>query len=329
MDNPLHDHPQFKAFLAYLRLKNISRSTIDRYTRTLAGLFKEVGSSEGNPAQITTTHLRSYVLGLQQRGLSPNTVAGHVLAIRQFFGFLLEEGHITADPSRGLPSPKVGQRLPKVLSTLELQQLFATFDETTCAGRRDKFFFLLSYAAGLRISEATHLRVEDIDWGEGALRVVGKGDKERRIYLKPLVLELLREYLHEPAITDYLFPSRNGAPVSASCMDAHFRQSVKASRISRPATPHSLRHSIAVHYLVGGAPLSFVQHFLGHASLATTGIYTRLTDPMTKEIALRIPTATEAAEKKRKECTRVKGGAESAQSAEQKIGLAETVLGSS
>ncbi len=204
--------------------------------------------------------------------------------------------------------------------------MFATFDEKTCAGRRDKFFFLLSFAAGLRISEATHLRVEDIDWGEGSLRVVGKGDKERRIYLKPLVLEMLREYLREPAITAYLFPNHNGAPVSASCMDSHFRKYVKASGISRPATPHSLRHSIAVHYLVGGAPLSFVQHFLGHESLATTGIYTRLTDPMTKEIALRIPTATEAAEKKRKERTRVRGEAESARDAEQKIGFVQSVL---
>ncbi len=120
MGNPLQDHPQFKAFLAYLRLKNISQSTIDRYTRALAGLFKEVGSSEGDPARITTAQLRSYVLGLQQRGLSPSTVAGHVLVIKRFFGFLLQEAYITTDPSRGLPNSKVGQRLPKVLSTSEL-----------------------------------------------------------------------------------------------------------------------------------------------------------------------------------------------------------------
>ena len=115
------------------------------------------------------------------------------------------------------------------------------------------------------------------------------------------MLESLREYIRDFQITEFLFSGLNGGPVSRTHMSQRFKKYVKKSGISKPATPHSLRHSIAVHYLMGGAPLSFVQHFLGHESMATTGIYTRLTDPMTKEIALRISTAADAVKKKRKE----------------------------
>ena len=237
---------------------------------------------------------------MQAQGLAPSTRSGYVLSLKRFFGFLLQEGYATSDPSRGLPNPQIGQRLPKVLSMSELQQLFAAFDEQTPPGRRDQLFFQLSYAGGLRISEATHVRVEDIDWVEGAVRIVGKGDKERRVYLKPAMLEALRAFIRDRQLTNFLFVGSTGQAVSTHHMQYRFQKAVKRAQLHKPATPHSLRHSIAVHYLMGGAPLSFVQHFLGHESLATTGIYTRLTDPMTKEIALRIPTAADAVDVQRK-----------------------------
>jgi integrase/recombinase XerD len=135
------------------------------------------------------------------------------------------------------------------------------------------------------------VRVEDIDWGEGALRVVGKGDKERRIYLKPVIMKVLRDYIRDVKRTGFLFPGSSGRPVTGHTMRERFRRYVRAAGLTKRVTPHSLRHSIAVHYLMGGAPLSFVQEFLGHTSLAATGIYTQLTDPMLKEVVLRIPTA--------------------------------------
>jgi integrase/recombinase XerD len=323
---PYGEHPQVTDFFAYLRLKNISAGTIERYNRVLGALFQEAGLGEGEPAKITSAQLRSFLTGMQERGLAPSTRSGHVLSLKRFFGFLLEEGYATTDPSRGLPNPKIGQRLPKVLSMSELQQLFAAFDEKTPTGRRDKLFFQLSYAGGLRISEAAHLRVEDIDWAEGALRIVGKGDKERRVYLKPAMFEALQEHIRDFQITEFLFPGRDGGPVSRAHMSHRFKEYVKKSGIAKPATPHSLRHSIAVHFLMGGAPLSFVQQFLGHESLATTGIYLRLTDPMAKEIALRIPTAADVAEKKRKERTIKESKAEYAADLEYWAGFVENVL---
>jgi site-specific recombinase XerD len=192
-DAPYWEHPQVKDFLAYLRLKNISPKMVDRYIRVLGRLFKDVGLGDAAPSSITPSQLRAHLSRRQQQGLAPSTMAGDVLIIRRFFGFLLQEGYLSIDPSRRLPTPKVGQRLPRVLSISELQQLFASIEDETRLGRRDRLFFQLSYAGGLRISEATHLRVEDIDWVEGALRVVGKGDKERRVYLKPTMLDALRQ----------------------------------------------------------------------------------------------------------------------------------------
>ena len=133
--------------------------------------------------------------------------------------------------------------------------------------------------------------MEGIGWEEDSLRVVGKGDKERRIDLKPDMLQCLRHYVRGARVEDYLFPGQADRAVTARQMDQRIKEYVRAAKVPVWVTPHVLRHSIAVHYLLGGAALSFVQDLLGLTSLATTGICTRLTDPMTKEIALPLPSA--------------------------------------
>jgi len=293
-------HPQVKNFLAYIRLKGVSEETIKRYKRVLGSLFDEAGLREGEPVSLTSAQLQAHVLKLYEKDLKPGTIAANVLTFKRFFGFLLQQGYIKNDPSRRLPTPRVGQRLPKVLSISEIQKLFDAIDDKSQIGRRNKLFFQLSYAAGLRISEATHLRVEDIDWAEGCLRVVGKGDKERRIYFKPIMIKALRSYIREFQIKDFIFPGQKGGPINRGPMGKYFKKYVRASGISKRASPHSLRHSIAVHYLMGGAPISFVQKLLGHENLATTGVYTRLSDPMAKEIVLSIPTAADSPESRKK-----------------------------
>jgi site-specific recombinase XerD len=158
--------------------------------------------------------------------------------------------------------------------------------------RRDEIFFRLVYACGLRLGEAVRVRVEDIDVASGALRVVGKGDKERRIYLKPELLAELTSYIQRTGVETYLFPGRSGnEPITRRNMEMRFKDYVRAAGLPNHVTPHTLRHSIAVHYLINGAPITIVQRLLGHESLATTGIYTRLADGMTKEIALKTPLA--------------------------------------
>ncbi len=127
---------------------NLSDTTIDRYVGNLEMVFRAVGLGPAGPASVTTARLRDYMASLQARGLAPQTVAGHVTVLKRFFGFLLQAGHPKTDPSRGLPTPKVGRRLPKTLSVAELGQLFAAMDDTTRARLRDKVFFQLTYAGG-------------------------------------------------------------------------------------------------------------------------------------------------------------------------------------
>lgn len=278
-------------FVAFLRLKNLAPRSIGEYENILNNLLEHVGG-DICAEDVTSAQLRSYVAGLQERGLADKTVSNHVLVIKRFFGFLLTEGMITEDPSLRIPRPKVGKRLPKALSMEETRRLFAVMGGDTAVERRDEIFFRLTYACGLRLSEAVHVKVSDIDVTAGALRVVGKGDKERRIYLKPALLDALASYVERAGAEGYLFPGRGGGkPITLRNMEMRFKDYVRAAGLPENVTPHTLRHSIAVHYLINGAPITFVQRLLGHESLATTGIYTRLADDMTKEIALKTPLA--------------------------------------
>jgi len=204
-------YPEVSDFMAHLRLKNLSPRTIEEYQKVLNSLFQYVKLGDSSPSQITTRQLRDYVANMQQRGLAAKTVSNHVLALKRFFGFLLAEGYIPEDPSRRLPRPKVGKRLPKGLAVPQAQALFAAMDSESRAGRRDKVLFQLIYAGGLRVSEAVGLKVDDIDFTQGTLRVVGKGNKERRIYLKPFVLKQLQRYITENELDGYLFPGRGNS----------------------------------------------------------------------------------------------------------------------
>ncbi|MCJ7667468.1 MAG: tyrosine-type recombinase/integrase [Anaerolineae bacterium] len=193
------------------------------------------------------------------RGVAAATVSNHVLVIKRFFGFLLAEGYIEEDPSQRLPRPKVGKRLPKALTITQAQDLFAAFKGETPTERRDQMFFQLVYVCGLRVSEAANLRLKDIDFAEGTLLVIGKGDKERQVYLKPNLLRALKEYIAESKPRTYLFSGRGGdKPITFRNMDARFEQYVRAAGLPDRVIPHTLRHSIAVHYLINGALITFV-----------------------------------------------------------------------
>ena len=262
----------------------------------LNSLLAHVGLADSSPKEITVVQLRDYVASLQKRDLAAKTVSDHVVVLRQFFGFLQSEGYIKEDPSLRIPRPKVGKRLPRALSVAEVRDLFLAFKGETTAERRDKVFFHLVYACGLRISEAVSIRVKDVDFTAGTLRIIGKGDKERLVYLKPNLVRALQDYLEERKPRTYLFPRQGrDEPVTSRNMQMRFKEYVRAAGLPERVTPHALRHSVAVHYLVNGAPITFVQRLLGHASLATTGIYTQLADGMVKEITLNTPTALDEA----------------------------------
>jgi len=283
-------------YISYLRLKALSEATIKKYHYTLRALFRFLDLEPSQASALSTAQIRSYVASLQERGLADKTIAEQVKAIKTFCRFLVEEGYLKKDPFERIPVPTVRRRLPQALTKEEVRQLFRAMEGETKIDRRNKVLFHLLYVCGLRIGEGVKIRVEDVDLEEGTLRVIGKGNKERRLYLKPMTVRLLREYIEENDITGFLFPSRQGGHVAIGTMDRQFQKYVRKAGLKKRITPHTLRHSAAVHYLMGGAPISFVQDLLGHENLRTTGIYTQLADQMMKEITLGVPTAIEAME---------------------------------
>jgi len=283
-------YPEIDDFIAHLRLKNLAPRTIREYEHAIRNLFHALNPPVESPREVTTAQLRRYVASLQERGLAPKTVSFRVMVLKRFYRFLFDEGYIDVDPSPKIPSPKVGKRLPKCLTTHQIQDFFASFNEEIPTEPRDKLFFELIYLCGLRISEACNIRAEDLDLDDSSLTILGKGNKERTLYLKPQVTEVLRSYL-DGRRKGLLFPGYKGGAITARQMGYRFKVYARRARLPETATPHSFRHSIAVHYLINGAPITFVQRLLGHASLATTGIYTQLTDRLAKDITLQTATA--------------------------------------
>lgn len=276
----------------YLRAKGATARTLESRRESLELLFRYLQLSPEDVARVTAAQLRSYVVSLRDRRLTDSTILSSVERIKAFFRFAKEEGWLQRNPADSLPRPRMAHRLPRTLTPGEVRKLLDTIREgRSKADRRNFVVFYFCYTCGLRLGEAAGLRREHISAESGTLQIVGKGDKERLIYLKPISVDLLDDYIAEFGIVDLLFPGAGAGPIDLSTLQGKFKSYVKAAGLPNWVTPHTLRHSVAVHYLLAGAPISFVQQLLGHTSLETTGIYTQLTDAMTKEIALRTPTA--------------------------------------
>lgn len=316
-------------FEAQLRLQAVSAGTLKHYRYCLKGLLHFLPPETNEVAQITAAQLRAYVASLQARHLADRTIERQVGALKTLFRFAVTEGYLERDPAARLPLPKVGRRLPRMLTPDQVRALLDIIRQgTSKSDKRNFVVFYLCYTCGLRISEAAALQREQLDLGEGMLRVIGKGDKERRIYLKPVTVQVLEDYLQENHIQDYLFPGADQGHITATALQIGFRKYAQAAGLSKQVTPHALRHSVAVHLLMGGAPISYVQEMLGHENLDTTGIYTQLTDAMTKEIVLRTPTAMDRLEKraKRKKALKEERGAYTVEAIQWQV-LLETAAG--
>ena len=284
----------------YLAIKGVSPGTRDHYRSFLRHLFKSLGLKPDQVAQVTVGQLRSHIVALQERRRKDSTIAKHVSMLKAFFSYALEEGDLETNPAGRLPQPKVAQRLPRALSPEQVRAFFAVIAKGKSErDRRDVVLFHLCYVCGLRIREAASVQRQHLDLESATLRVIGKGDKERVLFVKPKTVELLKEHIARMGVRDFLFPGDEDGHVSLFDLRIEFRSYATDAGLPESITAHVLRHSIAVHYLMGGAPISFVQRLLGHASLAATGIYTRLTDVMAKDIALKTPTAMDSQEEQK------------------------------
>jgi integrase/recombinase XerD len=269
-----------KEFLTYVQVeKGLSRHSVAGYGRDLKRLQTWASSSGGSVEKLTRQDLRKWIISLSREGLSPQSVARAVSATRGFFKFLMLDGHIEQPPTEELDTPQRFSRLPKFLTEDEINRLLAAPDITTAAGIRDRAILELMYAAGLRVSELTALKLNELDLLAGLVTCHGKGSKQRRVPMGKSAVHWLQRYLTVRGAT-------NSAPglflQRGKLMSRHFVWAM-IKRYARQIgiegiSPHTLRHSFATHLLQRGADSRSVQALLGHSDISTTQIYTHITD---------------------------------------------------
>jgi integrase/recombinase XerD len=272
-------------YLNYLLVeKGLSEKTLESYSRDLTRYHEFM--LENGVALISesdTSLVLKHLIALRGVGLGARSRARHLVSIRGFFRFLVQEGIIRQDPTRRVELPKTGLKLPDVLSVEEVQQLLDTPDPKTLLGARDAAMIELLYAAGLRVSELINLKQQDINLEAGFVRVFGKGSKERIVpignYARQTIThytETSRQKLLKNSISAWLFVARAGRPMTRQGFWKLLRRYALKSGLKKKITPHSLRHSFATHLLEGGADLRAVQVMLGHVDISTTQIYTHV-----------------------------------------------------
>jgi integrase/recombinase XerD len=261
-----------------------SRNTVEAYLRDLQRLA-EFATSRGvrDPGRVSRALLRDFVYLLKDLGLSPATIRREVSAIRTYYGFLVGEGRVAADPSDRLESPRRGRTLPDTLSVGEVESLLAAPDVDQPLAWRDRSLLELGYGAGLRVSEICGLVTTDLLLAENLVRVFGKGGKERLVPIGRSVIGAVSVYLHQlrPELdrgrsAGRVLLNARGQPLSRVGAWGIVKRAAERAGLAKRVTPHTLRHSFATHLLEGGADLRAVQEMLGHADLSTTQIYTHV-----------------------------------------------------
>ena len=283
----------FDRYLNYLLIeKGLSKTTLDSYSRDLVR-YHDFLKQDGfhHITETDTPLILKHMIALRNAGLGARSRARHLVSIRGFYRFLLNEKIIKNDPSQLVDLPKLSLKLPDVLSVDEVSHLLKTPDISKPRGARDAAMLELLYAAGLRVSELVYLKLQDVNLEAGFVRVMGKGSKERVVPIgqhAKMKIEYYIENYRQPAMKNkpipYLFIARAGKPITRQGFWKLLRRYADQAQIHKKITPHSLRHSFATHLLEGGADLRAVQVMLGHVDISTTQIYTHVTRKHLKEL---------------------------------------------
>lgn len=268
----------------YLRLeRSLSANTIAAYLDDLAKLLHFLEEEGLEVREVTYEDLQQLVAGLHDIGIHPRSQARIISGIKSFYKFLLIDGYIQTDPTELLETPKVGMKLPEILSVEEIDRILASIDLTTAEGQRNRAMLEVLYSCGLRVSELISLRISDIYLEEEFIRVEGKGSKERLVPISKTALREIQNYLYyrgeqvvKRGAEDILFLNRRGAPLTRVMVFIIIKRQAELAGIHKNISPHTFRHSFATHLLEGGANLRAIQEMLGHEKITTTEIYTHI-----------------------------------------------------
>jgi len=240
--------------------------------------------------------IRSFVAELHQGGSNKRTIVRKLASLRSFFRFVQAKGWVTKNPTEDIDTPKLDKRIPTSLEYSQVQKLFEQPDTTSLLGMRDRVIMELLYSSGLRVSELVALNRQDIDWEEKFVKLKGKGKKERIVPITESASTWLKTYLEHPErYLDFdghskeqdpsaIFLNRHGKRLSSRSVDRNFESYLTASGLAGKVTPHTIRHTIATHWLENGMDLKTIQALLGHSSLATTTIYTKVSPKLKKKV---------------------------------------------
>ena len=275
--------PGYKGFLKLE--KGLSENSIEAYLADIGKLrqYLELHRLDAGPTELGQDELRGFLRWLADLGLSARSQARMLSGLKAFYRYLLLEDLLQKDPTALLQAPRLGRKLPEVLTVSEIDRMMEKIDLSKPEGRRNKAMLETLYSCGLRVSELVGLKISGIFRAEGFIRVIGKGDKERLVPFSPRALKEIDLYLpdrHSLAIQagheDILFLNRRGRMLTRNMVFTIIKELARAAGIKKTVSPHTFRHSFATHLVEGGADLRAVQEMLGHESITTTEIYTHL-----------------------------------------------------
>jgi integrase/recombinase XerD len=264
--------------------KGLSEKTVESYSSDLAR-YLEFLEQKGveKIADADTPLILKHLIALRDAGLGSKSCARHLIALRGFYKFLVQEKIIQYDPARLIDLPKSGLKLPDVLTVAEINLLLNLPDTGKPSGKRNTAMIELLYAAGLRVSELVNLKFLDVNLEACFVKVLGKGSKERVVPIGSCAKEKIDDYINtarplllKSRVSRYLFVARAGKPMTRQGFWKLLKQCARQAGIKKKITPHSLRHSFASHLIEGGADLRAVQVMLGHVDISTTQIYTHI-----------------------------------------------------
>jgi integrase/recombinase XerD len=279
-------------FVDYLTFEcSLAKNTLLAYRADLEKYAAFLHKSGRRPEDVTSTVVLNFLVELKDRKYSVTTIARVLAAVRMFYRFLALEGIVEVNVTSSLDSPKLWRRLPDVLGPDEVDRLLAEPDPSTSLGLRDKALLEVLYATGVRATEVISLDVDSVHADVGYLRCLGKGSKERIVPVAGPVIDLLRQYLVEARTvllgrreSPALFLSVRGRRLTRDVVWKLVKKYARLAGIRKHVYPHTLRHSFATHLLANGADLRSVQEMLGHASIATTQLYTHVDRDRLKSI---------------------------------------------
>lgn len=266
-------------YLQHLKLeRGLSENTLASYRRDLVELSGRLGTAD--PRKISLHAATEHVSYLAAAGRKPATIARKISSLKQFFTYLHGQGLVKENPFLALSAPRISRYHPHCLSPEEIARIITSIDEQSQQGKRDRAILELLYGSGLRISELVNLKLGDMEFEAGFIRILGKGGKQRLVPLGEYAGRALEVYLEDKSRSpiegqsSFVFVNRLGRRFSRVGLWKIVRKRVAQAGISKRVSPHTFRHSFATHMLEGGADLRVVQEMLGHADISTTQIYT-------------------------------------------------------